>query len=782
MAPRCTTDKSSPPARPGTLSKLKASVACLALACAQAALAEHIDTPDIDVVDHYEPVPSTDHTRVPLDDLAHRIANTSDTASLLEDQPGVSLYRAGGVSSLPAIHGMADDRVRIKVDSMDLIASCTNHMNPALSYLDPSNVGRLSVYSGITPVSIGGDSIGGTIIAETPKPTFAVAGEGSLTKGEIGTFYRSNNQARGGNISATYASEHFGATYTGSTAKANNYEAGGNFKSSRVTGRIGHELDLDEVGSTAYETNNQTLDLAFKHGQHLLEAKFGLQEMPEQGFPNQRMDLLDNEQKRGNLRYLGEFDWGGLEARAYHEKVDHFMDFGQDKRFWYGSASGGNSGIGGTGNGAPCATPGSAACATGMPMYTAGRTTGAALKADVNISRQDLLRIGTELQQYRLDDWWEASGAMMRPNDFLNINNGERDRTALFGEWERQYDSHWMTLAGVRYERVDTDAGTVRGYDSTNAMGSNQLRDSTAFNTSERSRTDHNWDAMLLARYTRDAGFNVEFGLSRKVRSPNLYERYTWSTWQMAAIMNNTAGDGNGYFGDVDLDPEKAHTASATFDWHAGDRVWEFKATPFFTRVNDYIDAVQWNTATNSARTNLLRDQFTVLRYTNQSARLYGLDLSGKMPLAQTGVGAFGLKGLLNYTDGENRDTGFGLYNIMPLNAKLTLTHRYSGWDNGVEVVMVKSKDDVSDMRNEVKTAGYSLVNLRSSYTWKQVRVDLGVENLFDREYDLPLGGAYLGQGTSMTLANVPTGSIPLWGNAVPGMGRSLNVGLTWNF
>ena len=57
---------------------------------------------------------------------------TSDTATLLRNVPGVSLYGAGGVSSLPAIRGLADDRIRIKVDGMDLIASCPNHMNPAL--------------------------------------------------------------------------------------------------------------------------------------------------------------------------------------------------------------------------------------------------------------------------------------------------------------------------------------------------------------------------------------------------------------------------------------------------------------------------------------------------------------------------------------------------------------------------------------------------------------------------------------------------------------------------
>jgi iron complex outermembrane receptor protein len=68
---------------------------------------------------------------------------TSDTAQMLEGQPGISLYGNGGVSSLPAIHGIADDRVRVKVNGMDLISACANHMNPPLSYIDPSNIGSL---------------------------------------------------------------------------------------------------------------------------------------------------------------------------------------------------------------------------------------------------------------------------------------------------------------------------------------------------------------------------------------------------------------------------------------------------------------------------------------------------------------------------------------------------------------------------------------------------------------------------------------------------------------
>lgn len=731
----------------------KLSLAIASALVSMAAIAND-NNPEPILVQATKPAANTPFsTAVTPTDIAAQRAATSDTASLLRDIPGVSLYGAGGVSSLPAIHGLADDRLRIKVDGMDLLSSCPNHMNSPLSYLDPSQVETLKVYAGITPVSVGGDSIGGTIIAETAAPEFAAPGQGHLLKGRVGAFYRSNNNARGGNLTATYATEMLNITYSGATTEADNYTAGGDFKTTTATGRPGHTLPLDEVGSTAYKANNHALNLALKHDNHLFEVKYSFQDIPYEGFPNQRMDMLDNTAHRINLHYLGEFGWGSLDARAYRETVTHFMDFGDDKQFWYGDAP-------------------------GMPMHTESKNTGGVVKANIKLTAQDLLRVGGEYQRYQLDDWWPASGTgmMMAPNTFWNINDGQRDRTALFGEWESRINPAWTTLLGVRYERVKTDAGPVQGYSIMYAA------DANTFNARNRERTDNNWDATALARYTADATRTVEFGYAMKTRSPNLYERYSWSRIGMALEMNNFVGDGNGYLGDPDLKPEKAHTLSATFDWHAPDRAWEFKATPYYSHVTNYIDARRCGSGTGmmapcgGVANNTGGNKFVHLQYANQSARLYGIDLSGHMPLGKTGAGDLGLKGLLNYTNGENRDTGDDLYNIMPLNAKLTLTQKRGGWDNSVELVMVKAKNNISDVRNEIKTPGYSLVNLRGSYTWKQARVDFGVENLFDKRYYLPTGGAYTGQGTTMSFNAIP------WGIAVPGMGRSLYTGLSYAF
>lgn len=93
---------------------------------------------------------------------------------------------------------------------------------------------------------------------------------------------------------------------------------------------------------------------------------------------------------------------------------------------------------------------------------------------------------------------------------------------------------------------------------------------------------------------------------------------------------------------------------------------------------------------------------------------------------------------------------------------------------------MVGAKTHVSTTRNEVTTPGYALVNLRGSYSWGDVRLDFGVENLFDRFYYLPTGGAYVGQGTTMSNPALP--NYPQWGTAVPGMGRSFYVGMNLSF
>lgn len=729
--------------------QFKQTTLFVALAAATGAFAaEPVTLQDIEVrAEKLQPLPVPGNAGLDKNSLPRLRSNTSDTARLLEGQPGVSLYGAGGVSSLPVIHGMADDRVRVKVDGMDLISACANHMNSPLSYIDPANVGSVKVFAGITPVSIGGDSIGGTIQVDSATPEFARSDEGTLIKGQAGAFYRSNGSGQGANFSATVAGEDMSLRYTGSTVRAGDYKAAGAFKPAGLAAAGRGWLAGDVVGSSAYKYENQALALALRRENHLLELKLGIQNIPSQGFPNQRMDMTGNRSQQFNLNYTGHYNWGELQARAYNESTRHSMNFGADKQLMYGNAP-------------------------GMPMDTQGNNTGLLVKGDVILSERDILRIGAEYQRYRLDDWWSASGtgAMMSPNTFLNINAGQRDRMAAFGEWEAHWDQQWLTQLGLRAESVKMNAGAVQGY------GAPYNAAAAVFNAANHQHTDNNIDVTALARYTPDTGKTFEAGYAMKTRSPNLYERYTWSNSNtMVMNMNNWYGDGNGYVGNVNLKLEVAHTLSVTGNWHdAAQEDWELKVAPYFTHVQNYIDAVACAAVGKVCAARV--DGFLNLSLSNQTARLYGADVSGRMSLIKGGgYGSISLKGILNYVNGKNMTSGGNLYNIMPLNVKLAVEQRLGDWTNTLEVRLVDAKTSVEAVRKELRTGGYGLLNLYSSYEWKQLRFDVGVENLLNKFYANPLGGAYVGQGATMG-TGVPYGTV------VPAMGRSVNAGVTWKF
>lgn len=705
------------------------------------------------------------HTTVLSEDLIkHKGAANADTASLLRGLPGVHLNATGGLSSLPAIHGLADDRLRVKVNGMDLISSCPNHMNPPLSYMAPSDVGFLTVYAGLSPVSVGGDSLGGVIIAESRPPEFLTSGDAKFS-GETGGFYRSNNSARGANLNLSYTTDTTLVSYTGNWSKANNYSAADPFKTQTSTGRPNHELALDEVGSTAYETQNHNLRFAWQLDQlNTLDARLSYQDMPQQLYPNQRMDLLDNQQINLNLAWHRETDWGQMTTRLYHEQVDHMMNFGPDKQLWYGN----NAMMG-----MPCdpirfmGDP-NGTCAAGMPMHSESDNTGITLKAIYNLADGDALNVGLELQQYSLNDYWTPSGGVMGPGTFLNINDGQRDRIAIYAEREHAVSTSWLLLYGLRYENVAMSAGEVEGYASgANAPGM-QAMQATAFNNGSRSSTDNNIDVTVVARYQASRELSAELGYAHKVRSANLYEKYTWSSWMMAAAMNNLVGDGNGYVGNASLSPEQAHTISASVQWQ-DDQQNSFTITNYYTHINDYIDAV-------AANSMWMPDRFNVLRYENQSARIFGTDVSGTWHISHGDSGHWQLDGSVSVTDAENRDTGFGLYQVVPFQGSLTVSHNLKGWHSSLEWVLVSKKDTVSEIRNEVKTSGYGVLNLQVSHQWTTFRIDAGVENLLDKFYFNPTGGTYTGQGMTMALNAIP------YGIAVPGMGRAVYAGFQWQF
>ncbi|MBI5416032.1 MAG: TonB-dependent receptor plug domain-containing protein [Candidatus Omnitrophica bacterium] len=676
-------------------------------------------------------------------------AFTSDTARMLEGQSGVSLQSAGGVSALPAIHGMADDRIRTTIDGMEITSACGNHMNPPLSYINPAQVEYLGVIAGITPVSVGGDSIAGTIEVRSADPEFAAPGEELLTHGNLTAFARTNGKHTGGDIGASAATENFSLLFNGSRSWSGDYWDGNGRK----------------VKSTSFGAENQILNLAARNGGNLFSLRLGRQHIFHQDFANAHMDMLGNQAEFINGQYEGVFAWGKLDAKAYWQDTRHQMNVRGDK------------------------TPG-----MDMPMETEGTNGGYSIKAEMDLSSRNTLRVGNEFAHFDLDDWWPPSPAQARsacntgnvntstcsmaPGTLWNINNGRRNRVGSFAEWETDWNKQWTSLIGLRNDVVWMNADDVIGYNMNPAATnySAYYLDAIAFNARDHARTDVNFDVTALARYEPTQTQTYEAGYARKSRAPNLYERYLWiKRSSMSIRMNSWAGDANGYTGDLDLQSEIANTLSATADFHdTARKKWTLRLTPYFTYVQDYIDAIRQPVLTGgngATAANLSSTAGLVnLQFTNRDARLYGLDLSGRTSLGSfETAGSFALSGVLNFVRGESMDTGDNLYHIMPVNGRLTLEHELEKWSNTLEFDLVDSKDEVSAVRNKLKTVDYGLFNLRSAYQWKYVRVDAGIENMFNKFHNPPLGGVHWIQDK--------TG-----GTAVPGMGRSVYGNLTLSF
>jgi iron complex outermembrane receptor protein len=691
------------------------------------AFAQHATVlPPVDVTSELDGPASGEHRD--HEEIARDSVRTSDTAAVLRELPGVSAYDAGGFASLPVIRGLEGDRIAILVDGVKIDDVCPNKMAPPLSFTDPQTVRAIAALTGVTPVSMGGDAIGGAITVESLAPRFAAAGAGLLT-GRASAFYRSNGDGSGSALSLTAASDRLSLTYNGSYTQSGNYNGGG------ADG---------VVRSSEYAKTDHALAFAATTDIGQFEIKMGLQRAPREGFVNQYMDMTDNRSWFVSGRYQGLFDWGDVDLTVHYRDTDHEMNFLPDK--------------GGVANG-------------GMPMLTETHTAGYTLKLRIPLSSRDTLGLGSEFHHQWLNDFWPAvpGSMMMGPDPYVNLNGAARDRLGSYVEWERAWTGRFSTTIGVRNDRLWMNTGDVQPY-STGMMSMADAAAAIAFNAVDHARHDSNWSASAIARYGASDRIALELGFARKVRSPNLYERYSWGRGSMSSRMVGWFGDGNGYVGNIDLAPERADALSAAVTFTgAGERPWTVRVAPHLTHVADYIDVVKLRDLTDAMGR---PSGFVQLQFANREARFHGVDVSGALPLWESGrAGSARFSVAASWLEGENLSDAGALYHQMPFHAKLQLDHKLGGLESRFALGWTADKDRVDSTRNESRTGSYAVVNLGTSYSWKGIRLSVDVENLLDTAYALPLGGVSLGDFRATGVAR-----------PVPGRGRSVNFGMSLGF
>lgn len=631
---------------------------------------------------------------------------------------GVDFSAAGGVSALPILNGMMSDRVKVLIDGADISSACANEMNPPLSYVSGNQISQVEVMAGVTPVSMGGDNIAGVISLTTIDPHFSKSDALGWQGGYLSGGYKSNGDVQTYGAGAELASKQLSLKYDGAYEDANSYKDGNG----------------DKVLDTLYRAQNHALTAAYRDDTQLLAVKLTHQSIPFQGFPNQYMDMTDNHSFGVNAQYQRQFSAGQLDARLNWHRVKHEMGFFTAEK------------------------------AGTMPMDTKGVDRSYQLHWSQPLGSGNTLKLGQELYDFRLDDSWPAvpGSMMMGPNTYININHGKRQRLAAFAEMDQQL-SAWHLNYGLRFERVHTNTGAVQGYGSMMMAADNAA--AAAFNQSDRSKTDNLVDISASASYQLDERQQLQFGLARKNRAPNLYERYSWGRTTMATTMIGWNGDANGYVGNLNLKPETAYTLSAKYQY-LGDSL-QGSISPFYTKVHDFIDADVIGSFNNGAATR------HILEFANVDARLYGVDAKLVWLLADTAFGQWQLAAKASYTHGERQDSHTPLYQIMPFSGSLALSQQWGRASNKLEWQWLSDKNRVDSNRLENKTAGYGLLNASSQWDLKPLTLTLAITNLLDKNYQLPLGGVSIADHRQD-----PANGFGL----LSGEGRSLNLSARYRF
>ncbi len=156
-------------------------------------------------------------------------------------------------------------------------------------------------------------------------------------------------------------------------------------------------------------------------------------------------------------------------------------------------------------------------------------------------------------------------------------------------------------------------------------------------------------------------------------------------------------------------------------------------------------------------------DGLAVLQYQSlDRADLYGVDSEGHCDLSKI----FTLRGQLSYVRGINRDNGDNLYRIEPLHGRVSLEEHWAGWRSAVELVWASPQHKVSAFNDELPSAGYAIVNLRTGYTFREhLSIDATLQNVLNTHYEDHLTGI-----NYVSKSDVPVGA------RIPGPGWFVGV------
>jgi len=485
-----------------------------------------------------------------------------DTATVLKKMPGAYVNQNGVLSGIAQYRGLSGSRVNVNADGTAVMSSCSNAMDAPMSHVPASLVDAVVLQRGISPISVGMETLGGSIdvVSRTINRTSdgfsgeLTLGINSPTDGYVGSLFMQHQQAAHGwyvGLDAEQANdqEFPGGVITFSGLDRDYYSAGYQYAGDRQQLHI--DLNFNDTGETG--TPALPMDITYARG--------GIAALQWEA------EVTDNWQ---------------LSVKAAHQSTKHLMDNYRHRQ----------------------QTPQSA-----RESLTRVDRHALSLAAKRSLAQQ----------QFHWGVQWDAtdnSADIFNPNNaLLKINNFnvDRKRISLFVEHQYRFNQRHQLLSGLRLTRTNSEASqvfsSVAGMPTPMGQLHQTLQD--RFNAADRDAQDTNLDVMMTWQHTVSAQLSLEYGLAIKNRVPTHQERFLWLPLEATAGL----ADGRQYLGNLNLQSEQATQLELGLAYQQGGVT--FSPHIFYHHIDDYIQGTPNLVMPAPAGT---------LRYSNVDARLYGVD------------------------------------------------------------------------------------------------------------------------------------------------------------
>ncbi|WP_447641912.1 MULTISPECIES: TonB-dependent receptor plug domain-containing protein [Chitinophagaceae] len=614
----------------------------------------------------------------------------SRTENILENIPAVTLISRGNYAQEPVIRSMNDGQILVTVNGMHIFGACTDKMDPSSSYIEPSNLQRISLTTG-PAFGIGGSSIGGGLQFQLKE---AKANLQEKWTERIATQYETNSQARQLLGQLHYSSLKWAILIDGVYRKANNYTPGGN-KSGNITqygkwspAQVFTVNDNGQINYSQYQKWNIHANTVYQVSHNgILKLDYIHDDGSNIGYPALSMDVKYARSNIVGLHYIVSNTKGKRsywESALYYNKINHAMD---DTKRPLDQLS------------------------MHMDMPGWSDTKGAFSQMNWNLTPHQKLKLKLEAYSNR----WHAEMTMYPKNggaSMFMMTIPDAERKMVGADIENQWHLHeeWKFILGAHLE-----------YDNSILFTSQGKKQLSTISSDNPNQNHIPYNAYINIQHALSSYISTDLYVARTMRVPTLREMY--------AIYLFNPLDNYDYIGNPIL--KKETSWNMEWRWHFIQKSWNLNTKLYSYFFQNYIAGF-----INTQMQSMTETAYGIKQFGNiKHAYLTGTEVSFQWAI--TPHLSYNSNNSYSYGNDENK-------NALPLvqsfrSNNIVEWHIHKGFQVYAENLTTVRQNHVSNFYGEKATPGFAIFHIgaNKTLTFKQQSLNIGLDarNIFNKYY-----------------------------------------------